>query len=587
MTLGEYRLERKMKNGGNGDIWLAKGPDGERIFKIVRASSADSERYKRFRREIETVRGLDGTGLALLPIYDAALPEDLSLELAWFSMPVAETLDSALAGSSSQAKVTAVRDIARTLADLAALHQIHHRDIKPANLYRYVGRYVVGDFGLVKRLDADDEALTKQNRVPGPRNYLPPDAFLRPNEAQEGPIDVYCLVKTLWVLLTEEVGPPGGQIRADDRWSLSRMLANDKRLADLCRLIEQATSNGPSERPDMLEVADRLTRWLYGLNGSLRSPPGPIEDVATTPDSVREEITSLLDAGRAVVLRETLKREKRSFEERLSALLVARADSPGNGDLASFETEILPVLERFVAALLPLVEHRSELFADQMKEVVRIANAHYARGAYTEWNDLATWAGWWIAHTTGAFAVSVENLGATASVFHGHVKQNLGARTFPTMLTSEAVRVLMASVYEFHGRTPQGYQYKHLVERLGESEFMKAHYPELVGDPEFGAARWIFDLNFLASLWAADREEPVIGFWTTRHGAAVESAQRLREDNSYRQRISREIFGLDLATFDERIPVWLDRLYRGARPLLLFPEDYGVSEAMEVLIGDA
>src|SRR5438034_713716 len=83
-----------------------------------------------------------------------------------------------------------------TLADLAAEEGIHHRDIKPANLYRHGGRCVIGDFGLVKRLDPAEEQITRPGHVPGPRNYMPPDAFLRPGEAEEGPIDVYCFAKT-------------------------------------------------------------------------------------------------------------------------------------------------------------------------------------------------------------------------------------------------------------------------------------------------------------------------------------------------------------------------------------------------------
>jgi hypothetical protein len=72
------------------------------MHKIVRASSADSEKYKRFRREIETVRTLSGSGLALLPIYDAALPDDLGSQLAWFSMPEARILNEALKGREAR-----------------------------------------------------------------------------------------------------------------------------------------------------------------------------------------------------------------------------------------------------------------------------------------------------------------------------------------------------------------------------------------------------------------------------------------------------------------------------------------------------
>lgn len=41
---------------------------------------------------------------------------------------------------------------------------------------------------------------------------------------------------------------------------------------------------------------------------------------------------------------------------------------------------------------------------------------------------------------------------------------------------------------------------------------------------------------------------------------------------------------MDLATFDHRLPVWLDRLY-GTSPLLLMPGRYSHSDAMEILTG--
>jgi hypothetical protein len=84
------------------------------------------------------------------------------------------------------------------------------------------------------------------------------------------------------------------------------MLTGETRLADLDQLVEEATANAVAERPDMLEVADRLTRWLYRLPHGGSSSAAEAADVVS-PADVADEIISLLDASRPVALREALK----------------------------------------------------------------------------------------------------------------------------------------------------------------------------------------------------------------------------------------------------------------------------------------
>jgi hypothetical protein len=362
------------------------------------------------------------------------------------------------------------------------------------------------------------------------------------------------------------------------------MQPNEPRLADLDVLLEQATANVPDERPEMIDFAERLTHWLFGQVPRDQQVVAPVTDVSS-PASVGEEIVSLLDASRPVALREALKRERRRFEGRLSSLLRERAHSPGNGDLSSFEQEVRPALEQYVATLMPLIEHRSETFSEQMKEITRIGNTDYAEGAYApSWNDLAGWAAWWLGHVAGGFALAVENFPAVSAVFHSQIGQNLGTRTIPTMLTPEPVRALMESVGTFRGNAPPGSQYTHLVTALGESKFFRDAYPEFVLDPQFGAARWIYNLNFLASFWAAHRNEKVIGYWTTRHGAAYETARRLREDDTYRGTVAREVFDLTVDSFDSNLVLWVSRLGNEGK-LLLLPLGVSHSEALAVLFG--
>jgi hypothetical protein len=126
--------------------------------------------------------------------------------------------------------------------------------------------------------------------------------------------------------------------------------------------------------------------------------------------------------------------------------------------------------------------------------------------------------------------------------------------------------------------------YREIV--LEQSDLLSEIYPEFVTTQPFGVTRYVFDFNLLGSFWAADRNEKVIGFWTTRHGGAYDLAARLHDDDPFRARVAREVFGMSPDAFDERVPSWVGQLIRGPKPLLLLPGGYSESDALAVLLGE-
>jgi serine/threonine protein kinase len=88
-SLGPWELLEKLGTGGNAEVWRARRHDGETVaLKILKATRIDSEPYKRFRIEVDTLRQLEPrTGL--LPLLDASLPnESSSRSPAWLAMPI-------------------------------------------------------------------------------------------------------------------------------------------------------------------------------------------------------------------------------------------------------------------------------------------------------------------------------------------------------------------------------------------------------------------------------------------------------------------------------------------------------------------
>jgi serine/threonine protein kinase len=256
-NIGEWTCLHPLGEGGNADVWAAEHQDGRRgAIKVVRDQRSDATHYRRFAREIETLRRLTPRE-GVIGILDEHLPEQPSkTDFAWLVMPVAEPLRGALEHSSVADVVAAFADIARTLADLHAVG-LAHRDIKPANLYWHGGRASVGDFGLVELPDVES---LHNGRVPGAFGFIPDEVLADPAGADGAAADVFSLAKTLWVILADQEFPPQGHIAADrGAATLSRRIVVGD-IEALDRIIDRATA--PEQvRLSMSELANELTAW--------------------------------------------------------------------------------------------------------------------------------------------------------------------------------------------------------------------------------------------------------------------------------------------------------------------------------------
>jgi len=254
---GQWTLIQQLGKGGNGTVWKVRGSDGnEAAIKIFHDKR--NERYQRFRDEVATLRRLkDCPGV--MPILDAHLPEHLrSDDPAWLAMPIAAPISSHLQAAQLEEIVSAVQEIADTLASIAA-EGISHRDIKPDNLFWYEGRATVGDFGLVQF--PDKEAITQSGEKLGPAFYIAPEMLLDAVNADGRPADVYSLAKTLWVLATGQKFPvPGEQHVGVPGQALSSYVSHPRANA-LDLVIEHATRYAPSDRTTMAKLSTDLLAW--------------------------------------------------------------------------------------------------------------------------------------------------------------------------------------------------------------------------------------------------------------------------------------------------------------------------------------
>jgi serine/threonine protein kinase len=266
---GTWRAVESLGAGGNGRVWRCTADDGaQAAVKVLHARQRD--RITRFRNEIKFLIGQAARN-GIVPLIDHNLPDDPG-KIAWYAMPIAEPIRTALGPSPDPDLVVgALGAIAGTLAELAD-DQLSHRDIKSDNLFRLDGQWAVGDFGLVKY--PDREPVTKQGRKLGPIDYMAPEMRENPDTADAERADVYSLAKTLWVLFAGVNLPFPGQHRADDEMCRLTGRLTYRWAPQLDLLIEQCTGNDPDSRPRMREVS-------HELDAMLRPPCAPISSQST------------------------------------------------------------------------------------------------------------------------------------------------------------------------------------------------------------------------------------------------------------------------------------------------------------------
>lgn len=201
-SIGPFRIERKLGQGGMGAVFLGHHKDMgfPAAVKIIAAQPGDIDAIERFKREVKitiTVRHPN-----LIHTFGADLdhnPRYIALEYI-----EGDKLDQAMRDlPPGQVRVVLekVRDLCR---GVQACHNqgIVHRDLKPDNvLVDKSGRVVVLDPGMARPIDKS--SLTSDGEIVGTPMYMAPEQMDRlPEDKYTPAVDVYAIGKILFYLLT-------------------------------------------------------------------------------------------------------------------------------------------------------------------------------------------------------------------------------------------------------------------------------------------------------------------------------------------------------------------------------------------------
>jgi len=174
-TLGPYRLQERLGEGGMGVVHLARDPRGALVaIKVLRnLGYADPNTRRRLTREVETMLRVRS------PYVAQVLDADVAGEYPYIVTRYVPgpTLDQ-LVSRQGPLSAAGVQRLGHGLAEaLAAIHAagIVHRDLKPGNVMLTDDRPVVIDFGIAQA--SESTRLTQTGMVMGTPGYLAPEVI--------------------------------------------------------------------------------------------------------------------------------------------------------------------------------------------------------------------------------------------------------------------------------------------------------------------------------------------------------------------------------------------------------------------------
>ncbi|MEW9529777.1 protein kinase [Microbispora sp. NPDC049125] len=255
VALGPFELVDRLGEGGQGVVYLGRGPAGEQVaVKLLHTRLAsEPEARQRFLREVALARRV--ARFCTAPVLHADLAGNQPYIVSEY-VP-GPSLRQLVEREGPRRGAALERLAISTATALAAIHRagITHRDFKPANVLMGPEGPVVIDFGVARALDSPQATAT--GATLGTPAYLAPE-LLSGGEAT-GAADVFAWGVTMVFAAT---GRPA--FGADTIPSvITRILNSEPDLGTLAPplrdFIAACLSKDPALRPTAEEVVGRLT----------------------------------------------------------------------------------------------------------------------------------------------------------------------------------------------------------------------------------------------------------------------------------------------------------------------------------------
>lgn len=278
MLQGRYRIERRLRRGGMGEVWLARDEQtGHRVVvkflrcehdEVGRAAGKHSRRrwtlLKRFERECDLLERLDHPGIPrLLARGFEGLDPYMVMECVE-GVPLDEFHGRhTLSPRVCAAIITQLLE----MLDYAHANGVVHRDVKPHNvIVGNDGRIHLIDFGIAFLTDPDATRYTEDGHTPGSPGYRAPE-LIRSSDAVTFAADFYGAGGVLFLLLT---GRPPFLKRPDRTFDEQHLYDPPPRVSKFVEhvapaideIVDRMLAKDPASRPTPAEVARVLRPHL-------------------------------------------------------------------------------------------------------------------------------------------------------------------------------------------------------------------------------------------------------------------------------------------------------------------------------------
>jgi serine/threonine protein kinase len=295
-VLGEYRLLRRLGEGGMGSVYLGYQEQTRQqvAIKVLPEHLATNQAsLDRFYREAKSGALLNHPNIVRnLTAGQDQVSRTHYLVLEFVDGPSAQALLNRFGRLSVGDAVHIVLDIARAL-EHAHSRRVVHRDIKPDNiLLTLSGVAKLADLGLAKRTD-ETSHLTAARQGFGTPYYMPYEQAMNARSV-DGRSDIYALGATLYHLLTGEVPFPGANhLEIVEKKHLGSFppasSINSKVPAVLERILARMLARDPGDR---YQTASELIVDLERANLASAVLSFVDEDLALKDPLVRARLTA-------------------------------------------------------------------------------------------------------------------------------------------------------------------------------------------------------------------------------------------------------------------------------------------------------
>ena len=262
ILLHRFRLERGLGQGGCGEVHAAFDLLAARrvALKILRADVPDLDLEEGLRAEFRALRALSHPGI--VQVHDFARTAD---GVPFYTMELLEGRDLA-ADRQDVDPHGFVEQVARALDYLHASGLVHS-DLKPSNVFHLAGRFVLTDFGLVRRMQGP-----RREAPYGTLAYMPPERLRAQDSPPDPREDLYALGAILYELLAGR--PP--YVGPTPEATLANVLAGDldRELAAIpeawARLLRRLLAIDPAAR--FASAWELLAAWGAQFDRPLAPP---------------------------------------------------------------------------------------------------------------------------------------------------------------------------------------------------------------------------------------------------------------------------------------------------------------------------